>query len=76
MTGGNIFFGLVGRCCINAIARISSQAWKKSSGYRRRSLAKNAVYRFMTLTGPCLLWARRIDSQATEVAIRVDVLTA
>lgn len=36
-------------------------------------LAENAMYRFKTLAGPCL-WARRIDSQAIEVAIRVGVL--
>ncbi|MEX3526906.1 MAG: IS5/IS1182 family transposase, partial [Burkholderia sp.] len=42
--------------------------------YHRRSLAENAMYRFKTLTGPCL-WARRADTQATEVAVRVGVLS-
>ncbi|HDR9512347.1 TPA: IS5/IS1182 family transposase, partial [Burkholderia cepacia] len=58
---------------VDTIARLGRQEWKKSCGYHRRSLAENAMYRFKTLTGPCL-WARRIDSQATEVAIRVGVL--
>ncbi|KAF1009348.1 MAG: hypothetical protein E5299_01858 [Burkholderia gladioli] len=31
------------------------------------------MYRFKTLTGNCL-WARHIDSQATEVAVRVGVM--
>lgn len=31
------------------------------------------MYRFKTLTGNCL-WALRIDSQATEIAIRVGVI--
>ncbi|KAF1008753.1 MAG: hypothetical protein E5299_01924 [Burkholderia gladioli] len=31
------------------------------------------MYRFKTLTGNCL-WARHIDSQATEVSIRVGVI--
>ncbi len=30
------------------------------------------MYRFKTLTGPCL-WARRTDTQATEVVVRVGV---
>ncbi|WP_069352788.1 IS5 family transposase [Burkholderia cenocepacia] len=58
---------------VDAIARVGRREWKKDSGYHRRSLAENAMYRFKTLMGNCL-WARRIDSQATEVAIRVGVL--
>ncbi|CAN0625128.1 transposase [Burkholderia multivorans] len=38
-----------------------------------RSLAENVMYRLKTLTGN-RSWARRIDSQATEVAIRMGVL--
>jgi hypothetical protein len=58
---------------IDAIAQGSRREWKQQSGYHRRSLAENAMYRFKTLTGPCL-WARRTDTQATEVAVRVGVL--
>lgn len=58
---------------VDAIARGSRREWKQQSGYHRRSLAENAMYRFKTLTGPCL-WARRADTQATEVAVRVGVL--
>ncbi|MEX3592798.1 MAG: IS5/IS1182 family transposase, partial [Burkholderia sp.] len=51
--------------------------WKQHSGYHRRSLAENAMYRFKTLTGHCL-WARHIAAQAaaqaTEVAVRVGVI--
>ncbi len=66
------------RCCIKpAVAQspdvYAQQPWRKRSGYHRRSLPENAMYRFKTLTGACL-WARRIDSQATEVAVRVGVL--
>ncbi|MEX3611554.1 MAG: IS5 family transposase, partial [Burkholderia sp.] len=57
---------------IDAIARGSRREWKQQSGYHRRSLAENAMCRFKTLTGPCL-WARRADTQATEVAVRVGV---
>ncbi|MEX3527336.1 MAG: IS5/IS1182 family transposase, partial [Burkholderia sp.] len=58
---------------VDAIARGSRREWKQQSGYHRRSLAENAMYRFKTLTDPCL-WARRADTQATEVAVRVGVL--
>jgi Transposase DDE domain len=58
---------------IDAIAQSGRAEWKKGSGYHRRSLVENLMYRLKTLTGN-RLWARRIDSQATEVAIRVGVL--
>ncbi|VWC52837.1 transposase [Burkholderia lata] len=58
---------------VDAIARLGRREWKKDSSYRRRSLAENAMYRFKTLMGNCR-WARRTESQATEVVIRVGVL--
>ncbi|MEX3612243.1 MAG: IS5/IS1182 family transposase, partial [Burkholderia sp.] len=58
---------------VDAIARLGRREWKKDSGYHRRSLAENAMYRVKTLTGNCL-WARHTESQATEVAIRVGVI--
>jgi len=58
---------------IDAIARSGRKEWKKRSGYPRRSLVVNLMYRLKTLTGT-RLWARCIGSQATEVAIRVGVL--
>ncbi|MEX3612196.1 MAG: IS5/IS1182 family transposase, partial [Burkholderia sp.] len=54
---------------VDAIARLGRREWKKDSGYHRRSLAENAMYRFKTLTGN-FLWARHTESQAAEVAIR------
>ncbi|MEX3592385.1 MAG: IS5 family transposase [Burkholderia sp.] len=57
---------------VDAIARDGCREWKQHSGYHRRSLAENAMYRFKILTGNCL-WARHIDSQANEVAVRVGV---
>lgn len=59
---------------VDTIAQLGRREWKKSCGCHRRSLTENAMYRFKTLTGPCL-WARHIDSQATEVAVRVGVLS-
>ena len=58
---------------IGDIVRDGRGEWKKRSGYHRRSLVENAMYRFKILTGN-RLWSRRISSQATEMAIRVGVV--
>jgi hypothetical protein len=58
---------------IDDIARDGRGEWKKHSGYHRRSLIENTMYRYKTLTGNCLS-ARCIGSQATEVAIRVGII--
>ncbi|MCD9231306.1 IS5/IS1182 family transposase, partial [Ralstonia pseudosolanacearum] len=58
---------------IDAIATSSRREWKKASGYHCRSLVENLMYRLKTLTGQSL-WARKVGSQATEVAIRAGVL--
>jgi len=60
---------------IGDIARDGRRECKKRSGYHRRSLVENTMYRYKTLTGN-RLWARRIGSQATEMEIRVGVLNA
>jgi hypothetical protein len=58
---------------IGDIVRDGRGEWKKRSGYHRRSLVENTMYRFKILTGN-RLWSRRIGSQATEMAIRVGVV--
>ncbi len=58
---------------IEAIAKRDRCEWKKASGYHRRSLVENLMYRLKTLTGHSL-WAREVGSQATEVAIRAGLL--
>jgi hypothetical protein len=58
---------------IDDIARDGRGEWKKHSGYHRRSLIENTMYRYKTLTGNRLS-ARCIGSQATEVAIRVGIV--
>ncbi|KWI73438.1 IS5 family transposase, partial [Burkholderia stagnalis] len=65
--------GIQRNVAIDTVAQSSRREWKQQSGYHGRSMAENAMYRFKTLTGPCL-WARRTDTQATEVAVRVGVL--
>ena len=59
-----------------AIAHISQsgkQDWKEQSGYHRRSLVENLMYRFKTLTGD-RLWARDVNVQDAEVAVRVGII--
>jgi hypothetical protein len=58
---------------IELIAHSSPSAWKQHSGYHCRSLVENLMGRLKTLTGE-KCWARRLGAQATEVAIRVDIL--
>ncbi|KAF1010337.1 MAG: hypothetical protein E5299_01700 [Burkholderia gladioli] len=57
---------------VDAIARDGCREWKKDSGYHRRSLAENAMYRFKTLTGN-RLWcvtSRRRGERGHQRAMR------
>ena len=58
---------------IDHIARSGKQDWKDKSGYHRRCLVANLMYRFKALTGDSL-WARDVDVQDAEVAVRVGVI--
>jgi hypothetical protein len=58
---------------IEHTAQSGRQDWKKQSGYSRRSLVENLMYRFKTLTGE-KLWARNVKVQDAEVAVRVSIM--
>jgi hypothetical protein len=58
---------------IEHIARSGKQDWKDKRRYHRRSLVENLMYRFKTLTGD-RLWARDVNVQDAEVAVRVGIL--
>jgi hypothetical protein len=47
--------------------------WKQEIGYHRRSRVETLMFRYKTITGDRLT-ARRESTQATEVAIKLDVL--
>ena len=47
--------------------------WKLDSGYHRRSKAENAFFRWKTIHG-ATMYARKIENQQTEAAIKVAVL--
>ena len=58
---------------IREIRRIGRKAWKKQSGYHRRSLAETAIYRFKKIFGEHLK-AVIFHSQAVEAFIKCNVL--
>lgn len=58
---------------LRAIRKMGKAAWKKTSGYHRRSIAENVMYRLKTLFGDSLS-NRLFEHQATEAFIRCSVL--
>jgi len=58
------------------LAQIASEGmakWKESSGYHRRSIAENTMYRLKQLFGDRLT-SRLFETQVTEVHVRIAVL--
>jgi hypothetical protein len=55
------------------IAENGRAGWKESSGYHRRSLAENAIYRFKRIFGDRLA-SRVFERQVTEVHARVAAM--
>lgn len=55
------------------IAGQGLKGWKASSGYHRRSLAENALYRLKQLFGGCVA-SRIFAAQVTEVHARIAAL--
>ncbi len=55
------------------IRRHGRRAWKRHSGYHRRSLAETAVFRLKTIFGPSLS-ARMLETQQTQARIRCRAL--
>lgn len=54
---------------IRRIEEIGRKAWKQESGYHRRSLAENGIFRLKRIFGSCLL-SRTLARQKTDVRIR------
>ena len=55
------------------IAKDGMKEWKRKSGYHRRSLAENAMYRLKQLFGDRLA-SRLFETQVTEVHVRVAAM--
>jgi hypothetical protein len=49
------------------------QAWHKWSGYSKRSMGKNAIYRYKTIIGRCMR-SRTLPGQRVEMRIACRVL--
>lgn len=58
---------------LRAIRTLGRKAWKEQSGYHRRSLAENTIFRYKTIIGPRLN-ARLFASQAVEATIGCTIL--
>lgn len=48
-------------------------AWKKSSGYHKRSLVETQMFRFKTILG-AELPSRRMENQVTEAKVKTLIL--
>lgn len=55
------------------IAARGAQDWKEASGYHRRSIAENAMYRLKQLFGDRLA-SRQFETQVTEVHARIAAM--
>jgi len=58
---------------LRRIQEIGRGAWKKESGYHRRSLAETGIYRLKRIFGGALS-SRKLDSQCIEVRLRCKVM--
>jgi IS5 family transposase len=58
---------------LRRIRRIGRAAWKRESGYHRRSLGETAMFRIKTIFG-CGVSSRRTERQAKEMGIRCRAL--
>jgi hypothetical protein len=58
---------------LRRIRKVGRAAWKRESGYHRRSLAETAMFRMKTIFGGGIA-SRRSEQQAKEVGIRCRAL--
>ena len=54
---------------LRRIRRIGRKAWKRESGYHRRSLGEAAMFRLKTMFGPGVS-SRKDEQRATEIGVR------
>ena len=58
---------------IQELGETGRSQWKQEIGYHRRSRAETLMFRYKTVLGDRLA-SRKESTQATEVAIKLDVL--
>ena len=58
---------------LRKIRKRGRKAWKRESGYHRRSLAETGMFRFKTIFGGTV-WSRTFENQAVEMFIKCAAL--
>ena len=58
---------------IRSIQRLGRREWHKRSGFSRRSMIENAIYRYKTIIGRCMR-SRTLVGQQVEVRLACSVL--
>ena len=58
---------------IRSIRRLGRRAWQKRSGYSRRSMVENAIYRYKTIIGRGMR-SRTLKGQRVEVQLACKIL--
>jgi hypothetical protein len=58
---------------IRSIRRIGRREWHKRSGFNKRSMIENAIYRYKTIIGRCMS-SRTLVGQQLEVQLACRVL--
>ena len=58
---------------LRSIRKQGRKKWKDSSGYHRRSIAENAMFRYKSIIGP-ILKARTFETQKAEAIIACMIL--
>ena len=58
---------------VRSIRALGEREWYKRSGYSKRSMVENAIYRYKTILGPHL-WSRDLKGQRVEVQLGCGIL--
>ena len=58
---------------IRSVRRLGRREWHKRSGYSRRAMVKNAIYRYKTIIGRGM-WSRTLPGQRMEMRIACKIL--
>ncbi len=58
---------------LRSIRRLGRRAWHKRSGFSKRSMVENAIYRYKTIIGRCMR-SRTLSGQRVEMRIACKIL--
>ena len=60
---------------VRSISRLGRREWPKRSGYSRRAMVENTIYRYKTIIGRAMT-SRTLGGQRVEVQLACRVLNA